>query len=87
MATSTSTEERVAQGPVGQRVPRADGLEKVRGEPVYYGDFGLPGMLYGRVLRSRYPHARILGVDVSRAKALPGVAAVAVAADIPSKAQ
>ncbi|MGA2990050.1 MAG: xanthine dehydrogenase family protein molybdopterin-binding subunit [Candidatus Korobacteraceae bacterium] len=83
MATSTSTEERVAQGPVGQRVPRADGLEKVRGEPVYYGDFSLPGMLYGRVLRSRYPHARILGVDVSRAKALPGVAAVAVAADIP----
>ncbi len=87
MATSTSTEAQpaneIAQGPVGQRVTRADGLEKVRGEPVYYGDFNLPGMLYGRVLRSRYPHARILEVDTSRAKALPGVAAVAVAADIP----
>ena len=87
MAKGTSTEEQpaeaIAQGPVGQRVTRADGLEKVRGEPLYYGDFNLPGMLYGRVLRSQYPHALILGVDTSRAKALPGVAAVAVAADIP----
>ena len=87
MATTTNTEEQpteaIAQGPVGQRVTRADGLEKVRGKPLYYGDFNLPGMLHGRVLRSQYPHARILGIDTSRAKALPGVAAVAVAADIP----
>jgi CO/xanthine dehydrogenase Mo-binding subunit len=85
MATSSSTEEaaQVGQGPVGQPVVRADGLEKVRGEPIYYGDVTLPNMLYARVLRSRYPHARILSVDTGRAKALPGVAAVAVAADIP----
>ena len=85
MATSTSTEEaaQVAQSAVGQPVMRADGREKVRGEPIYYGDVKLPKMLYGRVLRSRYPHARILSVDTARAKALPGVAAVAVAADIP----
>ena len=87
MATSTPTRDKqdiaVSQGPVGQSVPRIDGGEKVRGEPVYYADLNLPGMLHGRVLRSRYPHARILSIDTSRAKMLPGVAAVAVAADIP----
>ena len=87
MPTSAPTQDKpdiaVAQGPVGQSVPRIDGREKVRGEPVYYADLNLPGMLHGRVLRSRYPHARILSIDTSRAKMLPGVAAVAVAADIP----
>ena len=72
-----------ARGPVGQSVPKADAGEKVRGEPVYYGDLILPNMLHGRVLRSPYPHARILQIDTSRAKALPGVAAVATHADIP----
>lgn len=70
-------------GPVGQSLPRADGREKVCGEPLYYGDFNLPNMLHARVLRSRYPHARILRVDTSRACALPGVAAVLTANDIP----
>jgi len=71
------------QGSVGKSVPRSDGRDKVRGEPIYFGDLKLPRMLYGRVLRSRYPHALILGIDTSRAKALAGVAAVAVASDIP----
>jgi CO/xanthine dehydrogenase Mo-binding subunit len=71
------------QGPVGQSVIRADGREKVRGEPVFYGDVTLPGTLHGRVLRSRFAHARILSVDTARAKALPGVAAVVVANDVP----
>jgi CO/xanthine dehydrogenase Mo-binding subunit len=84
MATTTDTGKSVkTQGPVGQSVVRADGREKVRGEPIYYGDLHLPNMLYGRALRSRYPHARILGIDASRARALPGVVAVATAAEIP----
>jgi CO/xanthine dehydrogenase Mo-binding subunit len=69
--------------PVGQSVVRADAEEKVRGEPCYYGDLSLPNMLHGRVLHSRYPHARILSIDTSKAKALPGVAVVATAADVP----
>ena len=68
---------------IGQSVDKADGREKVRGEGVFFGDLNLPGMLVGRVLRSRYPHARILKIDTSRAKALPGVVVVATAADIP----
>ncbi len=88
MAIDTPLRERVdlaitPRGPVGQSVPRADGREKVRGEPIYYGDMKLPDMLHGRVLRSRYPHARILSIDTSRARALEGVAAVALASDIP----
>lgn len=75
--------ETKVRGPVGQSITKADAGEKVRGEPAYYGDLSLPNMLYGRVLRSPYPHARILGIDTSRAKALPGVAAVATHADIP----
>jgi CO/xanthine dehydrogenase Mo-binding subunit len=75
--------ENIVQGPVGQSVVRADGREKVRGEPIYYSDLKLPNMLHGRVLRSPHPHARILAIDTSRAAALPGVAAVATAADIP----
>lgn len=79
----TTREATETQGPVGKSVPRSDGREKVRGEPLYCGDLRMPGMLQGRVLRSRYPHARILCIDTARAKALAGVAAVVVADDIP----
>ncbi len=69
---------------IGQSVDKADGIEKVRGDGgVFFGDLGLPDMLVGRVLRARYPHARILKIDASRARALPGVAVVVTAADIP----
>lgn len=71
------------QGTVGRSLPRVDAGEKVRGEPIYFGDLSLPGMLHARVLRSRYPHARILSLEVSRARAAAGVVAVAVAADVP----
>ena len=82
-ATDQRETETKQRGPVGRSIPRADGREKVRGEPIYYGDLNLPNMLHGRVLRSCYPHARILSIDTSRAKALPGVAVVATHADIP----
>jgi len=67
---------------VGHSVARVDGLEKVTGKARFVGDITVPGMLYGKILRSTFPHARIRSIDVSRAEALPGVAAVLTAADI-----
>ena len=67
---------------VGHNVKRVDGIEKVTGAAKYVGDITVPGMLYGRILRSNYPHARIRSIDASRAEALPGVVAVLTAADI-----
>src|SRR5204862_6846393 len=68
---------------VGQRLPRLDAPGKVTGTAVYAADFALPGMLHGKVLRSREAHARLLGVDAARARTLPGVRAVMTAADVP----
>lgn len=62
---------------------RPDGRDKVTGKLAYLTDLSLPGMLYGRVLRSAHPHAAILSVDTSAAKALAGVHAVLTAADVP----
>ncbi len=67
---------------VGKSVRRADTIEKVRGRARYLGDMELPGMAHAAVLRSPYPHARIVGVDVARARAHPGVFAVLTAADL-----
>lgn len=61
---------------VGKRIPRLDALEKVTGAAVYTADVRLPGMLYGKVLRSPYPHAEIVDIDTSEAEKLPGVKAV-----------
>lgn len=68
---------------LGKRLPRVDGLEKVTGQAQYADDIVLPNMLRGKVLRSPYPHARILNIDTSRAEKLPGVVAVASAKDLP----
>jgi CO/xanthine dehydrogenase Mo-binding subunit len=62
--------------PVGQRVGVIDADERVRGHIDYVLDLELPRMAVGRILRSPYPHARILGVDASRAESLAGVFAV-----------
>lgn len=62
---------------VGQSVRRKDGVEKALGTAMFTTDFKLPGMLYGKVLRSPYPHARIIDIDVTEAEKLPGVKAVA----------
>ncbi|HEX9442614.1 MAG TPA: xanthine dehydrogenase family protein molybdopterin-binding subunit, partial [Candidatus Binatia bacterium] len=67
---------------VGQNIARVDGVEKVTGRAKFTGDFSLPGMLHGKILRSPYPHARIKNIDASKAEALPGVAAVLTAKDI-----
>ncbi len=55
---------------------RSDGAEKVTGKAVYTVDVDLPGMAHAKVLRSPYPHARIVRVDSSKAERLPGVYAV-----------
>ena len=68
---------------VGKPIPRLDGLEKVRGLARYTADIQMPGMLHAKVLRSPYAHARIIGIDTSKARALPGVHAVITAQDIP----
>ncbi|MFC1904886.1 xanthine dehydrogenase family protein molybdopterin-binding subunit [Chloroflexota bacterium] len=70
---------------VGKSVPRLDALEKVTGEAKYTLDIKLPHMLYGKILRSLYPHARIISIDSSRAEKLPGVRAIVTAADAPAK--
>lgn len=61
---------------VGKRIPRIDAYERVTGQAQYTGDIQLPGMLYARVLRSSVPHAKIVGIDTSKAEKLPGVKAI-----------
>ena len=68
---------------VGSRPVRPDGVPKVTGAAKFGADYYLPGMLYGRVLRSPHAHARIRYIDTSRAEALPGVKAVMTGADLP----
>ncbi|MBI4318722.1 MAG: xanthine dehydrogenase family protein molybdopterin-binding subunit [Chloroflexi bacterium] len=66
---------------VGRRMPRIDALVKVSGEMVYTADIRLPHALYGAVLGSARPHARIARVDTSRLTRLPGVKAVVTGQD------
>ena len=68
---------------VGHRLPRVDALAKVTGAAVFSADVSLPGMLYGKVLRSPLPHALIRRLDVTRARSLKGVWAVITAEDVP----
>ncbi|MGB4503312.1 MAG: molybdopterin cofactor-binding domain-containing protein [Syntrophaceticus sp.] len=68
---------------VGKSVKRRDALAKVTGEAIFSTDVKLPGMLYAKVLRSPYPHARIKKIDVSKAEQLPGVKAVAYHENVP----
>jgi len=69
---------------VGTRPVRPDGVDKVTGKALYGTDFKAPGMLWGAVLRSPHPHARILSIDARKAEALPGVHAVATGKDFPT---
>ncbi len=63
---------------VGGRHPRLDGFAKVTGQAKYAHDIRLPNMLYGALLGSAHPHARIKSVDTAAAEKMPGVAAVVV---------
>jgi CO/xanthine dehydrogenase Mo-binding subunit len=68
---------------IGLSIPRADGAEKVTGRVEYVADIKRRGLLHAKLLRSPHAHARIIRIDVSKARALPGVRAVLTAADIP----
>ena len=61
---------------IGTRVPKLDAVEKVTGAVQYLPDLEVPGMAWGKILRTPVPHARIRRIDTRRAEALPGVLAV-----------
>ena len=68
---------------VGHSVFRKDAEVKAIGKACYAGDLKFEGMLYGKALRSAYPHAKIISIDTEAAKAVPGVHAILTAKDIP----
>ena len=68
---------------VGLSIPRPDGPEKVTGHVQYVADMAPRGLLHAKLLRSPHAHARIVRIDATKARALPGVRAVLTAADIP----
>ena len=68
---------------LGVSVPRLDGPEKVTGKAKFGADIYLPRMLHGKILRSRYPHARIHSIRAEKAERLPGVKAVVTWKDAP----
>jgi CO/xanthine dehydrogenase Mo-binding subunit len=68
---------------IGSRVKKLDAVLKVTGQENYLPNIRLPGMLHGKILRSRFPHAQIVRIDTSKAERLPGVACVITAEDTP----
>jgi len=70
---------------LGKSVTRLDALEKVTGKARFCSDMSLPGMLYAKILRSPYAHARILSINTSKAERLPGVRVVLTGKDVLEK--
>jgi len=68
---------------VGKRIPNRDSVDKVKGNAIFTKDIKLKGMLYGKILRSPLPHAKIINIDVSKAEKLIGVKAVLTYKDTP----
>jgi CO/xanthine dehydrogenase Mo-binding subunit len=64
---------------IGKGTPKRDGAEKVTGHTEFLHDLTLPRLAHGAILRTRYPHARVLRIDTSAAEALSGVLAVVTA--------
>src|SRR5215472_13448474 len=67
---------------IGQRTIRPDGVDKVTGRAAFAADTTMPGMIWGKILRSPHPHARIKSINTAKAEALPGVKAVVTSRDI-----
>jgi xanthine dehydrogenase molybdenum-binding subunit len=67
---------------IGKATPKRDGADKVTGRTRYLHDLALPRLAHGKILRTRFPHARIVRIDVARAAALPGVLAVITGTDV-----
>lgn len=85
MPVATPSSSTAGPPTLGVGIPQVTARAKVLGRAVYAGDIKLPGMLHGRVLRSPYPHARIVSIDTAAARALPGVKAVLTGADAPAQ--
>jgi xanthine dehydrogenase molybdenum-binding subunit len=68
---------------IGKRIPKLDAPDKASGKTRYIHDIEVPGALHAKILRSTEVHARIVSIDTSAAKRLPGVHAVITAADVP----
>lgn len=68
---------------VGKDIKRTDALKKVTGTLDYVIDQKMQGMLYGKLLRSEHAHAKIVNVDASAAKEIPGVYDVITSTDLP----
>jgi CO/xanthine dehydrogenase Mo-binding subunit len=79
---STKTEAVNDNKWIGKRTVRPDGADKVTGRAAYAADTNMPGMIWGKVLRSPHPHARIKSINTKKAEAHPGVKAVVTAKDI-----
>ena len=77
---ATLTENTYSQ--IGKRPVRHDGVDKVIGKAQYGADLNLPGMLYAKVLRSPYAHAKIKSLDISKAEKHPGIKAIVTSADL-----
>ncbi len=70
---------------VGKSITRDEGPDKVSGNAVYPADVVVPGTLSGKILRSPFPHARIVSIETSKARAVPGVHAVLTGEDLPDR--
>lgn len=86
MSTATLDPPRTRAPRLGESAPRPDGAAKVQGRFAFGSDLHADDMIWGATVRSPHAHARILGVDVAEAMALPGVLAVLTAADVPGRA-
>ncbi len=82
MSAATPAGGNVELRQVGRSLERIDAPGKVHGRTRYAGDYVMPGMLHARVLRSPEASARLVSIDASRARALPGVACVLTGADL-----
>ena len=72
---------------IGKRISRIDGPAKASGKAKYTYDMNLSGMLYGKILRSPYAHAKITALDTSAAESTPGVKAVRKIQDVGKEIQ
>jgi CO/xanthine dehydrogenase Mo-binding subunit len=70
---------------IGKRIPKLDAVDKATGKSRYIQDIHAPGMLYGKILYSKYAHAKIISIDTSKAEKLYGVRAVLTGKDVPPK--
>src|SRR4030042_4435430 len=68
---------------IGKNFPRIDAIAKVTGEARYTCDLKFTGMLWGKILRSPYPHAKIMNINTKKVERLIGVLAVITAQDVP----